>query len=221
MTTPTSATAAPAPVTTEAAPTADAGALGATAVETAPTTQAPIATTAPTETAKPVEAAPPAPPAPVELKLPEGLKLPDAELASMKKLFTEAGLDSVKSQKVFDGYLALEQQRMAESEKSFVAQHQQWGKALQSDPDIGGEKWPESKQLIARAFKHFGPTGNEVKDVLTRAGLGNHPGLVKFFVSLGRSLKEDTVAGTASTAPSASASYESVAYPTMFKTKES
>jgi hypothetical protein len=131
----------------------------------------------------------------IELKLPEGYKVDDAAMAAFKEAAGKLGLDSAKAQSVFDATMALEQSRIKADEAAFAKQNAEWRKAIESDPEVGGAKLAEASIDVQRALKKFG--GKDMVELLSSAGLGNHPVFFKTFAAIGRALKEDTVAGTA------------------------
>lgn len=152
----------------------------------------------------------------LELKLPEGFKADTAAIDGFKKLAVESGLDSAMAQKVFDHYVQMEAARSKMADEAFSKQDAAWAAELQADPDIGGSKWEASKVELRKALNFAG--GKPVADVLEAAGLGNHPALVKAFVKVGRALRDDTVAGSAT--PAAEKASEEARlrskYPSMF-----
>lgn len=179
----------PAPATTPpAVPTSAPSALG----------DAPEAKPAETPAAKPGDAAPTA----LELKLPEGFEVDAAALKGFEKTALELGLDSAKAQKVFDQFVGFQQATQKQAEAALAAQESKWLDALKADPELqlGGAKWPEAKKAIERAKAHF-PDAKGAVEVLNAAGLGNHPSVVRLFAAIGRSLKEDSIAGTTAAPP--------------------
>ena len=181
------------------------------------------------ETAAATETTPPAAPAPakteaskapaLELKVPEGFVVDDKMLADFKANAVELGLDTPKAQKLFDQYVGLETARAKATESAFVAQDAKWQAELKADPEIGGDKFAESVQHAKRAMGRFG--GAPVAQLLTQAGLGNHPALVKFFVGVGKALAEDSIQGSAAPASGAQRQpLSSVLYPTMTQSQK-
>lgn len=190
-----------APVTTPAAPAAPAAAApAASPAPPAVPTSAPSALSDPpaekpaeTPAAKPGDAAPKA----LELKLPEGFEVDAAALKGFELVATELGLDTAKAQKVFDQFVGFQQAQQKQADTALAAQDAKWVDELKADPELqlGGAKWPEAKKAIERAKAHF-PDAKGAVEVLNAAGLGNHPSVVRLFAAIGRSLKEDRVAGT-------------------------
>lgn len=153
-----------------------------------------------TETAKPAETVKPSEPAALELKLPEGMQLEAAQLDGFKKLAAELKLDSAGASKVLEQVAAIDKARAEAGEKSFVEQDKKWAAEWQSDKELGGAKSKETVTDIRRAFTHF--KADEARSVLMAAGLGNHPAVVRAFAAIGRALRDDTIANTASSSGS-------------------
>lgn len=211
---PTTTTATPA----AAAPSAPAPAEAPASPEASSALGAALATPPPTEPTK-APAAPPAEAAPadkkdapaLELKAPEGFK-DTAAVEGIKALATELGLDSPKAQKVLEKFAGWQAAQAKAAEETFAQQEKAWVEALQKDPELGGAKHakpgeqpallsPAAQRDVGRAVQHFKAQG--AMRLLHSAGLGNHPELVRLMASIGRSLREDSVAGTsAAPAPS-------------------
>lgn len=192
------------PTTPPTAPAAPAAAPAPAPVPAPPagTPTAPASTPSALGDVKANEAKPPA--KAIELKLPEGLELPPEALKGFTEIATELGLDSAKAQKVFDQFVGFQQAQSKASEAAFAAQEAKWVDALKADPELqlGGAKWPETQRAIERAKSRF-PDAKGAVEVLNAAGLGNHPSVVRLFAAIGRSLKEDSVAGTSAAPPKA------------------
>lgn len=134
-------------------------------------------------------------PAPIELKLPEGAQYDAAELEGLKKFATDSGLSGEAAQKLLEFDLAREGARATAAQAAAAAQEEAWAKQVMADKELGGEKWAETQQHIARARAHFGAPVESAQKFLKHVGLITHPVVVKLFAELGRSVKEDTVKG--------------------------
>lgn len=163
-------------------------------------------------------------PASIELKVPDGFEADAKQLDAFKATATELGLDGPKAQKLFDQYVSLETQRTKAAEEAFVAQDRKWVAELVADPELGdastGKLKPAAMTDIRRAVNHF--KASETFALLDRAGLGNHPKVVKLFAAIGRSLREDSVAGTSQSAPAPERLSDAVVFygPTTTASKE-
>lgn len=183
----------------------------------------------------PVETAPPPPPAdaaaapaltipPEAAKAAEPVKeapkvepLPEDFLADVKDL----GLDEAKARTAHEVFTkrtaAAEQARIKAEDTAIAQQDAKWLAESKTDTEIGGAAYDANVKLAQRALAKFG--GPDVAKLIHAAGLGNHPGLLKAFVRIGKAMAEDSIGNTATPAdkgiPSAEAGLRA-AYPTMF-----
>ena len=123
-----------------------------------------------------------------ELALPEGMTLDEATFAAAEPVLRELGLNNEQATKLAS---VIAEVRASEAE-AFVQQVQEWGKATQADPEIGGRALEatltEGRKALA---KHGSP---ELRALLDSTGLGNHPEVVRFFARVGKTIPtEDSV----------------------------
>ena len=182
-------------------------------VETAPPPPPEAPAAAAAALVLPPEAAKPAEPAKVETK---AEPLPADFLADVKDL----GLDEVKAKTAHEVFTkrqaAAETARIASEDTAIAAQDAKWLSEAKADKEIGGAAYDANVKLAQRALAKFG--GQEVAAVIHAAGLGNHPGLLRAFVRIGKAMAEDAIGSTATPAegtPSAESGLRA-AYPTMF-----
>jgi hypothetical protein len=200
------------PETTQDAPPADAPPAEATALGGA----APAAL----ESAPPADA-PAAPPAPValEVKFPEGFAADDALVGKFKPLAQELGLDSPKAQKLVDLFVEAQTAAAQKAEAEVERQHKVWTESLKADKEFGGAEFDASVQVARKAMVKF--ASPELRTFLEETGLGNHPELVRFAYRIGKSIAEDSVAGTTGagtqTPQNSDAALHRALYPSMHK----
>lgn len=65
----------------------------------------------------------------------------------------------------------------------------QWVEAITADKEIGGDKLPESKALVAKTMQAFATP--ELRQMLQQTGMGNNPELFKFALRIGKAISED------------------------------
>lgn len=132
----------------------------------------------------------------VELEFPKGFD--EKAGATLKTLAGQLGLDAAKGKVLVDAYVTAQAAAQKTYEESLAKQTDAWKAELKADASVkaaGG--FDASMRLVDRLVTRFDPKG-ELSDVLERSGLAFHPGVVRFLASIAVSLKEDTVAGTAS-----------------------
>lgn len=127
-----------------------------------------------------------------DLKLPEQSMLTDDDLADIAEEARSLGLDQTNAQKLVesrnkDRAAFLESMRLAHQEKVVS-----WREALTRDPEIAGKDGTEFSANIARAKLVLAKYGTpELRKHMDETGFGNHPEVVKFFVRLGKAMRED------------------------------
>lgn len=149
--------------------------------------------------------------APASIKLPEGFKLEPGVIEALQKSL------GPKAQEAVEQMAAVEQSRIKSEDAAIAAQDAKWAAELKADPELGGQHYEASIKLAARALHHFG--GREAAVLLHTAGLANNPTMVRLFNKIGKSLGEDTLAGSAKP-PAPAVSQEArlrSTYPSMFK----
>lgn len=151
-----------------------------------PAKAAPVVETKPAEvkpTETPVETKPVIPDK-YEIKVPEGLQLDAAMLNEYTPIFKELGLTQEAAQKLVESNLAIQQAAMQR-------QVQTWEGELKADKDFGGKNFEANVAEAQKAVGRF--LTPQDKAFLDQTGLGNHPGLVKMFLRIGKAISEDAV----------------------------
>lgn len=196
----------------------------------APATQAPVtpAGPAPQAGAAPVSnQAPPAaqakatPSQPTEWvpQVPQGVTLDQQAVSKLRSL----NLPPEMSQKVLELGLDMVGRGNQARQVAIEKQIEKWHSTIFADPDIGGEKFAESRQLAGSVLERFG--SQDLKMFMQESKVGFNPAFFRFVVNVGRFLKQ-AVAEDSSfpVAPSASQAADKSEearlrkhYPTMFK----
>lgn len=130
-----------------------------------------------------------------EFDLPEGIEVDQARLDQFKGLAKELGLTADAAKKVVEMEVARVQQAAEQHLKTITG----WADAVKTDKEIGGDKLAENLATARKAID-LGPP--ELKELLNSTGLGNHPAVVKWALSVGKKLSEDAfVPGGKTTVP--------------------
>lgn len=136
------------------------------------------------------------PPEAYELTAPEGFTITDEAKALADPVFRELGLSNEQANKLMpvaaqfadQVKTGIEQQML----QAVTAQRKEWLDTAKADPDIGGAKWDESMVNAGKALDAAGyPAGSPFRNFLNETGLGNHPDMIKWAVSVGRLVSED------------------------------
>ena len=125
----------------------------------------------------------------LKISLPEGVKVDEAVLAEFTAFAKEVGLDSDKASKLAAWDLQRSEKLSASMEESVKKLNADWAKEFETDKEFGGDNTKVSLASAKKALRKFG--GEELAVQLDQAGLGNHPGLLKFFARVGKALGED------------------------------
>lgn len=82
----------------------------------------------------------------------------------------------------------------ARAQADFDKQKASWERDVKNDPEIGGERLNENLNLAKVAVKQFDKSGN-VMSLLNDSGFGSHPDVLRFLVSVGEAMAEDSFSG--------------------------
>lgn len=182
----TQAAAAPVEPAAVAAP-----APGATLLTAAPVTADPAKPADPAaEPAAPAVVAPVVPEK-YEFKAPEGVTFDTAQIDAFSPVAKELGLSNDQAQKLVDIHVAQTQAAQAAQHEAWEAVAKQWADEARADKEIGGVKFDESIRFASKAIDKFG--SRELREALDTSKMGNHPAVVRFFVTVGRQLAEDAM----------------------------
>ncbi len=125
-----------------------------------------------------------------EFKMPEGVEL-DGELGTeLGSVAKELGLSQKNAQKIADLGAKLMQKRDGALRELITKTHGEWTEQTRNDPEVGGAKLQENLGLAKKVIAAVDTDGSLVK-ALNETGMGNHPGLVKAFVRIGKMISED------------------------------
>ena len=155
----------------------------------------PAESAAPAETTSPAESAS-TPEKPAAISYPsEGVD------EQMKQSFEDLRAGKIDHQAFVDAFFArgkqLNEEASAKEAKKKAAQLEKWENEMKADAVYGGEKLKASAAAADKALEHLSPDGS-LKKALSDAGLAKCPAVLRAFAKIGYSLKEDSVAGTAS-----------------------
>lgn len=130
---------------------------------------------------------------------PEGWEIDQALLADFSPTLKELNLTQEQAQKVIDFAPKLvEQTAQATTTKVLdelgMTGRQGWVDAVKSDKEFGGDKLPENLAVAKKAMDAF--ASPELRALLIKSGMGNHPEMVRAFYRAGKAISADNyVAG--------------------------
>ena len=150
-------------------------------------TDTPAEGTAPAVDAKVEDAKPAQAEAPesYEFVMPEGVELDEKSAVEFSEIAKELKLPQEQAQKIVD-LSAKRVQGQVDAHRTLV---DGWATSVKTDKEIGGDKLPESLAVAKKSLETFGT--QELKNLLTTSGLGNHPEVVKLMYRVGKAISED------------------------------
>jgi hypothetical protein len=182
--------------TTPDAPAAqDAPAAATAAADTADATKAEGAA----DESKPEDVPKGAPESYEPFKAPDGWEIDQALLADFAPTLKELNLTQEQAQKVIDFAPKLvEQTAVATTTKVLgelgMADRGDWVGKVKADKEFGGDKLAENLAIAKKAMDAF--ASPELRDLLIKSGMGNHPEMVRAFYRAGKAISADNyVAG--------------------------
>jgi hypothetical protein len=124
-----------------------------------------------------------------DFTIPEGVALNTALLGEFKTIAKSLGLKQEQAQALADLGVKQAQAVYAKIEADKASEVAQWLAATKSDKEYGGEKLAENLATAKKALDAF--ASPELKAVLDRTGLGNHPELIRAFFKADKLISED------------------------------
>lgn len=125
----------------------------------------------------------------LELKLPEESHLTQAEVDEIASFAKEQGLSQEAAQKLLDREHSAIGKYKETQLQQFEQLGQEWRKAVESDPAIGGDNLKATAEHAKRALDKFAP--ESLKKFLNESPYGNHPDLVRLFANIGKAMQDD------------------------------
>lgn len=124
-----------------------------------------------------------------DFKIPEGVQV-DAEVVDgIKDVAKKLNLTQEQAQELAD-FAATRSQTLAKAQADAIAQARtEWGESAKTDKEFGGDKLAENLGVAKKALDAFGTP--ELRDLLDKSGLGNHPEIIRAFYRAGKSISED------------------------------
>lgn len=134
-----------------------------------------------------------------DFTMPEGVKLEGPMATEFQGIAKELDLTQEQAQKL----MTLHGTSIAGNQKAIQAAHAEqvkaWADETRADPTIGGTNLDKNLAL-AKSVIDTHADASFVK-LLNDSGLGNHPSLVRAFMSIGKQLSPDTIPAGAKSAP--------------------
>lgn len=161
-----------------------------------------------------------------ELTAPKGFVINDDVKAEAEPVFKELGLSNEQANLLMPLAGRFAERIATQQQDAFQAVASDWAREAQKDPEIGGSKWDETANYVAKALDNFGAPsvkdkdGNETnpfRKLLNDSKLGNHPEMIRMFRKVGERISEDSDFVRADAGAHVKPSREEVLYPSMTK----
>jgi hypothetical protein len=153
------------------------------------------------------------PPKEYKLSLPKGSLLSKDDVAEFEKEAKELGLSEDDAKAA----LELQNEAVAKYVQRSTEVSETWIEESKKDKEIGGDGFEKNVELAKRVVDRFG--SSKLKKVLNDSKLGNHPEVLRFCISVGRAMAEDTLVTSAAVASKEPARPEDRLWPNMSKEK--
>lgn len=126
-----------------------------------------------------------------ELKIPDGSRIDQAHVDKIVAHAKAQGL----SQEAAQSLLNRDSEVLADHSKGQLeqlkVQSEAWKQEFLTDKETGGDKGVENSELAHRALAEWAPP--EFVEELEKTGLGNHPGLMKTFLRIGKAMSDGRI----------------------------
>lgn len=128
-----------------------------------------------------------------EFKAPEGKEFDTEVIGAYSEVAKELNLPQEAAQKLLDKMAPFMEQRAVQQ---IEALQTQWKNDAVIDKEFGGEKLQENLSVAKKALDQFATP--QLRELLEKSGLGNHPEIIRFMFRAGKAISEDTFVGQTS-----------------------
>jgi len=136
-----------------------------------------------------------APEAYADFTVPEGVTLDEKLLTGFKEWAKANDVSQAAAQEMVDNQVAHDQRVAKDGEEAqeakTVKQNKEWVQAQKDHPEYGGADHADNVQHARVAVNELG--GQELRDAISEAGVGEQPVLWAAFVKLGKLMADDTI----------------------------
>jgi hypothetical protein len=123
--------------------------------------------------------------------VPDDMEIDANAMGKASTLFKELNLSQAQAQKLVDfevGVKAAEAEKAVEAWETTMAD---WKQKSTNDSEFGGSALKSNLVHAKAAQKAFG--NDEFKEMLEITGVGNHPEMLRFLISVGKNVSEDSI----------------------------
>lgn len=127
---------------------------------------------------------------PYDLKLEEGFTADPGLLKLATTEFRKAGLSNEQVQAVANLQMQIQKQQQEQQVQAFDKQMEAWINEAKADKVYGGQAFDANIKTALMPLSKFGDP--ELRELLDRSGIGNHPAMIRIFYRIGKAMAEDT-----------------------------
>lgn len=124
-----------------------------------------------------------------ELKLPENSLLSKEVINDISAYAKAEKLTNAQAQKLLERESTAVNNYHSKLREDMQSQTQNWFEDVKNDKELGGQNFNQTAELAKRVMDQFGD--DQLKKELNETGLGNHPGLIRLLVKIGKNMSED------------------------------
>jgi hypothetical protein len=124
-----------------------------------------------------------------DFELPEGFE-PGNYFESFRQVANELGLDQAKAQQLVSFWADVAKDVETSTKDAWQEARRDWATMTLKDSELGGNNLEHTFSMASKVVERFGNEG--LREVLLETGLSNHPEVIRFIVSVGKSMGEDT-----------------------------
>ena len=141
------------------------------------------------------------PPAYTDFTLPEGMEMDKGAIDAFIPIAQQLGLSQEDAQQIVNIGVQMAEsttrQVKQQREQAIEKANEQWMKAIESDPEIGGEKLEENLTVANNFLNKYATPG--FKKLLVDTNLGNNPDVIKTIWKIAQQYADDdlVIGGTA------------------------
>ena len=123
-----------------------------------------------------------------KFKLPDGVNEGASVVNHVTDVAEKFKLTQEQAQELLNTQASYDAKAATESDAEYARAVNAWAKDAKADGEIGGNEWRETIRRSNVAIEKYGTT--ELRDFL-KAGVGNHPEVIRFLARVGATLVED------------------------------
>jgi hypothetical protein len=124
-----------------------------------------------------------------EMVLPEDFDRTDPSFTGFQQLADAAKINKEQAAKFVEMGTKLRADTIAQETARVEAIKAEWLTSSKNDKEYGGEKFDENMSVVKLAYDEMATP--ELKQLMDKTGMGNHPDMIRAFYRMGMMMKQD------------------------------